>query len=205
MHQEDVRWGKKAVVWAVLVLVISVPIIAAARSPLLAWRDPIYILAGFAGIVGMALLLVQPLLIAGYMPGLPKTRGRRVHHWIGGSVVLAVTIHVAALWVTSPPDVVDALLFVSPTPFSIWGVIAMWAVFISAVLALLRRRLHVRPLVWRRTHGLLAVTIMGGSVIHALLIEGTMEPVSKAILCISLLVVTLMVVVNVPDWIVRRR
>jgi hypothetical protein len=81
----------------------------------------------------------------------------------------------------------------------------MWAVFISAVLALLRRRLHVRPLVWRRTHGLLAVMIMGGSVIHALLIEGTMEPVSKAILCIALLVVTLMVVVNVPDWIVRRR
>ncbi|MEH6739684.1 MAG: ferric reductase, partial [Sulfitobacter sp.] len=123
MHQEDVRWGKKAVVWAVLVLVIAVPIIAAARSPLLAWRDPIYILAGFAGVVGMALLLVQPLLIAGYIPGLPKTRGRRVHRWIGGSVVLAVTIHVAALWVTSPPDVVDALLFVSPTPFSIWGVI----------------------------------------------------------------------------------
>ena len=205
MHHEDVRWGKKAVVWAVLVLVIAVPIIAAARSPLLAWRDPIYILAGFAGIVGMALLLVQPLLIAGYMPGLPKTRGRRVHRWIGGSVVLAVTIHVAALWVTSPPDVVDALLFVSPTPFSIWGVIAMWAVFISAVLALLRRRLHVRPLVWRRTHGLLAVMIMGGSVIHALLIEGTMELVSKAILCIALLVVTLMVVVNVPDWIVRWR
>jgi hypothetical protein len=201
MHRKEGRWGKKLAIWGTLVLIIAVPIVAAVGSPLLAWRDPIYIVAGFAGVVGMVLLLVQPLLIAGYMPGLPKPRGRRVHRWIGGSLVLAVVIHVAALWVTSPPDVLDALLFASPTPFSIWGVVAMWAVFVTAVLALLRRRLHVRPLVWRRTHGILAVTIMGGSVVHALLIEGTMEPISKAILCIVLFVVTLKVVVKLPSWI----
>ena len=83
----------------------------------------------------MALLLVQPLLVAGYLPGLPRSRGRRMHRWVGGGLIAAVVIHVAALWLTSPPDVIDALLFVSPTPFSAWGVIAMWAVFAAAALA----------------------------------------------------------------------
>ena len=64
-------------------------------------------------------------------------------------LVVAVVIHVAALWITSPPDVVDALLFASPTPFSAWGVIAMWAVFAAALLAALRRRLRLRPRTWR--------------------------------------------------------
>ena len=36
-----------------------------------------------------------------------------------------------------------ALLFVSPTPFSAWGVIAMWAVFTAALLAALS---HLRTL-----------------------------------------------------------
>lgn len=205
MHRTEARWGRKVAIWVVLVLVIAVPIAAATASPLLAWRDPIYIVAGFAGVVAMALLLVQPLLVAGYIPGLPTPRGRRVHLWIGASLVLAVVIHVAALWVTSPPDVVDALLFVSPTPFSIWGVVAMWAVYASAVLALLRWRLRLRPRVWRRTHGALAVMIVVGSVVHALLIDGTMEPVSKAILCIALFAVTLLVVAKLPNWVARMR
>lgn len=44
-------------------------------------------------------------------------------------------LHVVGLWVTSPPDVIDALLFWSPTPFSFCGVVAMWAVFASALMA----------------------------------------------------------------------
>ena len=98
----------------------------------------------------MALLLLQPLLAGGYLPGLPMRRGRRVHFWVGVALVAAVVVHVLGLWLTSPPDMVDALLFRSPTPFSAWGVVAMWAVFASALLATLRRRLRLRPLVWRR-------------------------------------------------------
>ena len=56
--------------WAALATAVAVPIAAAAASPLLAWRDPVYIAAGFAGVVAMALLLVQPLLAGGYLPGL---------------------------------------------------------------------------------------------------------------------------------------
>ena len=33
-------------------------------------------------------------------------------------MAVAVVIHVAGLWITSPPDMIDALLFTSPTPFS---------------------------------------------------------------------------------------
>ena len=112
------RLARVTLIWVALVAAICVPIAAAAFSPLLAWRGPVYILAGFAGIVALGLVLVQPLLIAGYLPGLSAYRGRRAHHWIGGALVVAVVIHVGGLWITSPPDMIDALTFTSPTPFS---------------------------------------------------------------------------------------
>ena len=122
-------------VWVGLLGLILVPIAAAATSPLLQWREPVYILAGFAGIAAMVMLLLQPLLVAGLLPGIALSGGRRLHRWIGEGLVLAVVVHVGALWLTSPPDVVDALLFVSPTPFAAWGVVAMWAVFAAALVA----------------------------------------------------------------------
>ncbi|MGY4329251.1 hypothetical protein ACVWWG_003668 [Bradyrhizobium sp. LB7.2] len=111
-----------ALIWIALALAIGVPIALAAGSEQLAWRGPVYILAGFAGIVALGLVLVQPLLIGGYLPGLSAYRGRRAHHWIGGALALAVVIHVAGLWITSPPDMIDALTYTSPTPFSPFGV-----------------------------------------------------------------------------------
>ena len=168
-------------IWAALALAIAVPIAAAVASPLLAWRDPVYIAGGFAGIIAMAVLLMQPLLAAGFLPGLAAPRARRVHRWTGAALVGAVIFHVAGLWITSPPDVIDVLLFRSPTPFAVWGVIAMWAVFAAASLAAMRRNLRYRT--WARAHSALAVVIVVGSVVHALLIEGTMEVMSKAALC----------------------
>jgi predicted ferric reductase len=175
--------ARATLIWAALALAIVVPLAAAAASPLLAWRQPVYIAAGFAGIAAMGLLLVQPLLAGGVLPGLPALRGRRVHRWTGGALVAAIVLHVAGLWITSPPDVIDALLFRSPTLFSPFGVIAMWAAFAAALLAALRRRLSLRPSTWRACHGSLAAVIVAGSVVHALLIEGTMETVTKAALC----------------------
>src|SRR3954470_19020803 len=118
------RLARVTLVWAALAVAVCVPIAAAAASPLLAWRDAVYILAGFAGIIALGLMLFQPLSIGGYLPGLPAPIGRRTHRWIGGALVAAVVIHVGGLWITSPPDMVDALLFTSPTPFSPFGVIA---------------------------------------------------------------------------------
>src|SRR6188472_3897961 len=175
------RLAKVTLIWALLAVAICVPIAAAATSEQLAWRGPVYILAGFAGIVALGLVLVQPLLIGGYLPGLSAYRGRRAHHWIGGALVVAVVIHVAGLWVTSPPDMIDALTYASPTPFSPFGVIAMWAIFAVALLAPLRRRLGLRT--WRIAHMSLAVVIVVGSVVHGMLVEGTMETMSKVALC----------------------
>ncbi len=192
-------------IWGALGAAIAVPVIAAAASPLLAWRQPVYILAGFAGIVAMALLLMQPLLAGGYLPGLSTLRSRRLHRWTGITLVSAVVIHVVGLWITSPPDVVDALLFVSPTPFSTWGVIAMWAVFGAAMLAVFRRRLRLRFLTWRLCHVTLAVITVTGSVVHALLIEGTMETVTKAVLCLLVLAATAKAVSDMRIWAIRTR
>src|SRR3954470_13093498 len=197
------RLAQVAVIWAGLAAAVCVPIAAAAASPLLAWRGPVYIVAGFAGIVALGLMLVQPLLAGGYLPGLPAYRGRRAHRWIGAALVAAVVVHVAGLWITSPPDMIDALLFASPTPFSPFGVIAMWAIFAVALLAALRRRLRLRPRTWRVTHMLLAVVIVPGGVVHALLIEGTMETVSKVALCALVLGATSKVMADLRVW--RRR
>ncbi|WP_018700566.1 ferric reductase-like transmembrane domain-containing protein [Amorphus coralli] len=177
------RPARAILIWAVAGAAVAVPLALAALSPLLAWRSPVYIAAGFAGIVALGLLLFQPLAIGGFLPGLSPARRRRLHRFVGVALVAALVVHVAGLWITSPPDVVDALLFRSPTPFSAWGVIAMWAVFASAGLAALRRPLRIPPRWWRAGHLSLAVVIVAGVVAHALLIEGTMESVSKIALC----------------------
>jgi len=194
------RSARVTLIWAALATAVGVPIAAAAASPQLEWRGPVYILAGFAGIVALGLVLVQPLLVGGYLPGLSAYRGRRAHRWIGGTLVLAVAVHVAGLWITSPPDMIDALLFASPTPFSPFGVIAMWAIFAVAVLAALRRRLGLRLRTWRIAHTSLAVVIVAGSVVHAMLIEGTMETLSKAALCALVLAAAIKVMVDLRVW-----
>jgi predicted ferric reductase len=193
--------ARVTLIWAALAAAIGIPTALAATSEQLEWRGPIYILAGFSGMIALGLLLVQPLLIGGYLPELSAYRGRRVHHWIGGALVVAVVVHVGGLWITSPPDMIDALLFTSPTPFSPFGVVAMWAIFAVALLAALRRRLGLRT--WRIAHMSLAVVIVVGSVAHGMLIEGTMEPMSKAALCALVLAAAIKVMADLRVW--RRR
>jgi len=181
-----------------LFLAVVGPIAAAATSPYLAFREPIYILAGSAGIAAMTMLLVQPVLASGLFPGLSPQGARQAHRRLGLCLVLAVLLHVAGLWITSPPDVIDALLFVSATPFSAFGVIAMWAVFGAAVLVAVKKRWRLPPAVWRLGHTGLVVSAVLGCVIHALLIEGTMEWMSKVALSILLVSATARAVL--PVW-----
>ena len=196
---------RRILIWAALIVALLVPVIAAAFSPYLAWREPIYILAGFAGIVGMCLLLMQPLLAGGWLPGLSPVRSRLWHRRCGLALVAAIVIHVGGLWITSPPDVVDALLFVSATPFSVWGVIAMWTGFAAATMGVLRLRLNLRFRLWRLGHtGLALVTILG-SVVHALLIEGTMEIMTKIALCVLVVLACVATLARLRVWDVTRR
>ena len=192
------RLARATLIWAALAAAICLPIAFAAASPLLEWRDPVYILAGFAGIIALGVVLVQPLLIGGYLPGPSAYRARRAHHWMGGALVVAVVIHVVGLWITSPPDMIDALTFTSPTPFSPFGVVAMWAIFAVVLLAFFRRRLGLRT--WRIVHMPLAGVIVVGGVVHAMLIEGTMETMSKAALCALVLVAAITVMVHRRVW-----
>lgn len=188
-------------IWVGLGGALIVPLAFAATSEYLAWRDPVYIAAGFAGVVALGLSLVQPLLASGWLPGLNVLRGRRVHRAVGIVLVAAVVVHVAGLWFTSPPDIEDALLWRAPTPFSAWGVGAMWALFAAALLTAFRYRLS--PLVWRIAHTSLVSIVVLGGVIHALLIEGTMETISKTVLC-GLAIAATMAAVAAP-WLRARR
>ncbi|MEP6357207.1 MAG: ferric reductase-like transmembrane domain-containing protein [Hyphomicrobiales bacterium] len=184
------------VIWAGLIIAMIVPMVAAASSPLLAWRDPIYIIAGLSGVLAFVLLLLQPLLAGGALPALSARRSRQFHRWVGIMLVVTVVTHVVGLWITSPPDVIDALLFVSATPFSAWGVVAMWAIFIAALLAALRKALRLRPHIWRLAHTTLVTVTVIGTVVHALLIDGTMEMISKVLLCVLVFGATVKVVFN---------
>jgi predicted ferric reductase len=192
-------------IWLALGCAIAVPFAIAATSPLLAWRQPVYIAAGLAGVVALALMLLQPLLAGGHLPGLPAPRGRRLHRLAGILLIAAVVVHVAGLWVTSPPDVIDALLFVSPTPFSDWGVIAMWALFAAGLLAALHRWSRLRPRIFRLAHTATVCVAVAGGVAHALLIEGTMGDVSKAVLCILVVLALARTIAGLRTWTLLRR
>ena len=87
--------GCKWLLWPALALAITIPIAVAARSPLLEWREPVYIIAGLAGVVAMSFLLLQPLLVVGYLPGTKGMRGRRHHRWLGVGLLVVVAIHVS--------------------------------------------------------------------------------------------------------------
>ena len=191
--------ARAILIWGVVGCAIAAPIVLATQSPYLAFRQPIYIAAGFAGILGLGLLLLQPLLAARLLPMSP-VQSRQVHRWVGLLLLGEVFLHVGGLWIFSPPDVIDALLLRSPTPFSVWGVLAMWAIFAATALALMRRRLGLPILVWRRAHTTLAAATVVGTVVHALLIEGTMEPISKALLCAFALAATLKALLDLRIW-----
>jgi len=192
------KLAKATLIWAALAAAVCVPAGLAATSDLLGWRGPVYIVAGFAGIIALGLMLAQPLLVGGNLPGLPGYRGRRAHHWVGGAGVVLVVVHVGGLWITSPPDMIDALTFTSPTPFSPFGVIAMWAIFAVALLAAVRRRLGLRT--FRIAHMSLAAIIVVGSVVHGMLVEGTMETMSKAALCALVLAAAIKVMIDLRVW-----
>ncbi|MEM6745724.1 MAG: ferric reductase-like transmembrane domain-containing protein [Pseudomonadota bacterium] len=190
--------------WTALALAAGVPLAIAAASPQLAWREPIYIAAGFAGALALALLLIQPLLLAGsVLPGLAPRRARLWHRLGGAALVAAVLVHVIGLWITSPLDVIDALTFTSPTPFSAWGVVALWAVLAAALLAVLRRRLG--PRAWRLGHSALVAVAVPTTVVHALLIEGTMGTWSKAALCALALAAAAKTLAEKRAWTLLRR
>ena len=50
--------------WATVAAIMGAPVLIAAASPYLAYRNAAYITGGFAGIIALALLVIQPLLAA---------------------------------------------------------------------------------------------------------------------------------------------
>ncbi len=192
--------NKTAFIWGALGLLMLTPLLIAAQSPYLAYRNTAYILAGFAGIVALLLLFVQPLLAASHLPGLRPRTSRLWHRATGSLILIAVVVHILGLYLTSPPDALDALMLVAPTPFSLYGAVALYGLVITGLLVTLRRHLPLRVLHWSILHNVLAFVVVISTVMHALLIEGTMGTISKWLTCIAVLAVTVWVL-----WDVRLR
>jgi predicted ferric reductase len=176
--------------WAGAAAVMIAPIVIAAFSPYLPSRNLPYIVGGFAGIACLSMLVLQPLLPAGYLAGSDGPAGRRWHRWLGAAIVVLVALHVGGLYIASPPDTIDALVLVSPTPFSVYGVIAMWGVVATTILVLFRGALRLAPSAWRLIHNCLAAIVVVATVVHALQIDGAMELNSKWLLCMAVVAAT---------------
>lgn len=180
----------------VVAALVAAPVLIAATSPLLASRDAAYIIGGMAGVLALALFFMQPLLAAGYLPGIALTRERRWHRVLGAGLVILVLMHVGGLYIASPQDMTDALLLVAPTPFSVYGVIGFWGVVATAVFVAARARLRIRPATWNIFHNTLALIMVSASVTHALMIEGAMGARSKLLLCLCVLAATALVILH---------
>lgn len=167
------------------------PVLVAAFNPLQLSRNPAYIIGSMSGIVALALLLVLPLLVAGYLPGTHPAHERRWHRWLGCTLVFAIFLHIGGLYVTSPDDMTDALLLAAPTPFSVYGVMGLWAMVLTAFLVAARKRIGLSQLWWAVIHNCIAIIVVIASVVHTLMIEGTMGNISKIILCVCILAVTI--------------
>ena len=185
-----------ALAWCVLACVAIVPVLMAAASPLLHGREAVYIVGGMAGIIALALLLFQPLLASGFLPGISAVQRRRWHRWGGTLLILMIALHIGGLYLTSPDDLTDALLLVAPTPFSVYGVIGMWTVVLTAILVAARSWIKLSHANWKIVHNALAVIVVLSSVVHALMIEGAMNTLTKLILCISVLAATAIVTLH---------
>lgn len=194
-----IRFGRP-LIWIALIASAMVALFEASTSPLLEWRDPVYIAAGLSGVMALILLMVQPLLVGRDLAKPRPLERKRIHALFGGLLVLALLLHVAGLWITSPPDMIDALLLRSPTPFSLWGVIGFWVILGVALLGASRKALKLRFKTWRMLHGSLALIAIISSIAHALLIEGTMGDISKVILCLFVLGATLRTLHTLKIW-----
>ncbi|RDJ19698.1 ferric reductase [Bosea caraganae] len=181
---------RRTTAWIVVAAVAAVPVIAAAASPLQGGRELLWITGGMAGVVALSLLFVQPLLMAAAPPLLTARGGVRWHRWGGIAIVTMVGLHIGALYAYSPEDITDALLLVAPTPFSLYGVISLWCLVLTAALAATRRVLKLGYKPWRILHSGLAVALVGAGAIHAIQIEGAMEEYSKLAICIAALTAT---------------
>jgi len=176
--------------WLSVIVIAAVPVIAAAVSPLQSGREALWVVGGMAGVVALSLLFVQPLLMA-TAPTLLSTRdGIFWHRWSGILIVALVALHIGALYAYSPDDVTDALLLVAPTPFSLYGVISLWCVVLTLGLVVGRRMLRLDHRHWRILHSVLAVAIVAAGAVHAVLIEGAMEEMSKLAICVAALATT---------------
>ncbi|MGL4975523.1 MAG: ferric reductase-like transmembrane domain-containing protein, partial [Bosea sp. (in: a-proteobacteria)] len=157
---------------------------------LLLSRDVFWIIGGLAGSSALALLLMQPLLAAGYLPLPSPLTSRRWHRWVGSLIVAAVAVHIGSLYVSSPEDTMDALLLVAPTSFSVYGVIGLVSVALTAILVAFRTRSGLRYGAWRILHNALGLVVVGATIAHALLIDGAMGTVSKTMLCALVFIAT---------------
>lgn len=184
--------NRNILIWLGLFALMAFPVIRAISNPYLPFRETSYIIAGFAGIFCLSIFVLQPLLATRRIP-LHPFRARRLHRIVGICVLSLTIIHVAGLFVTNSDDVIDVFMLRAPTTFSIFGVIAFWGIILTGLIATLRHSLP--SFIWRKTHQTLSCIVISATIIHALQIQGAMEPISKWIICLAAILSTVVALI----------
>ena len=184
------------VLWAGLVVAMVAPVLIAAGSPYLAYRNLPYIVGGFAGIVCLSLFVIQPLLAAGYLPGVPSPGSADGTAGSARRSSLCVLLHVGGLYLTSPRTRSMRCCWSRRRRSRSTACWRCGASSATAVLVALRRRSGLRYATWFFIHNALALVVVVATVIHALQIEGAMETLSKWLVCLAALATTLVVLLD---------
>jgi predicted ferric reductase len=166
-------------------LLLLLPTVASAFSPLQEGRDATWIAGAVAGILALSLLVLQVLLPTPWLAGLDLP----LHRLLGLGVAGLVIAHVGGLYLYSPDDVRDALVLAVPTHTRL-GVLSAWTVLLSVGLALARRRLGLTYSDWQVLHAALAVLIVGTAVGHTVLVRGTLDGPAELLLCAAAVLAT---------------
>jgi predicted ferric reductase len=180
----------------VFALLLLLPTVLAATSPLQTGRDTIWIVGTLAGVLAMSLLVMQVLLPSGWLNFLVNDHKITWHRVLGISITVLVLAHVVGLYLYSPDDIGDALILAAPT-YSRLGVLSAGCLLLSLVLALARQKLPLIYTDWQILHSALAVAVVGTAIAHVAMLQGTLDGFAEGLLCGS---IAIAVVMSIAHW-----
>lgn len=151
---------------AIAIAAVAFPVGVALTSRYAQAASVALIVSLVASTIALGVIAVQPVLAA--------ARKIQRHQFFGVIALVLVLVHIAALFLESPDDLLFALSPDGPLRARM-ALIATIALTLMATLGALRPRLRWHPTTWRILHAYLAVVVIILGFGHALLTDGALD------------------------------
>ena len=172
LHDRRVRLGRP-VALALLGLLLLLPLPLAALEPQVRAAGPALVLSVLAGALAVSGLVAQSSLPTRWRwlrPVVDADQVLRWHRRIAGLVVIATTLHVAALAVADPAGFRHLIGPSAPLRAKL-AVVATVALVLLCALSMWRKQLRLRYDIWRATHLFMTAVVVVTAVLHSVLVE----------------------------------